>query len=141
MSPSRLVVALRRKSNTENWIDCYVSGDNGGTWSFLSKVGRTEEDNRFNGNPPALIRMADGRLCCVFGNRSRRRIVAVVSGDEGTTWRPEMILRDGFRSANGWPDLGYCRLHQRRDGCLVAVYFWCTQDRPQTHIEATLFWP
>jgi hypothetical protein len=41
--------------------------------------------------------------------------------------------------ANGSPDLVYPRLYQRRDGQLVAVYFWCTRERPQTHIEATVF--
>ena len=62
-----LVVALRRKSGTANWIDCYVSHDNASMWTFLSKVGKTEDENHFNGNPPALVQMADGRLCCVFG--------------------------------------------------------------------------
>jgi hypothetical protein len=51
------------------------------------------------------------------------------------------VLRDDFSSANGWPDLGYPGLYQRRDGRLVAVYFWCTRERPQTHIAATIFKP
>jgi len=52
LSPSDLVVALRRKSAIENWIDCFVSDDDGTTWSFLSQVGKTEDGNQFNGNPP-----------------------------------------------------------------------------------------
>ncbi len=47
--------------------------------------------------------------------------------------------RDCFQSVNGFADLGYPRLYQRRDGQLVAVYFWCTPERPETHIEATIF--
>jgi hypothetical protein len=141
LSASQLVVALRRKSPTENWIDCYRSLDNGATWSFLSRIGRTEDGNQHNGNPPALIRLSDGRLCCAFGNRSRRQIVATLSDNGGATWGPERVLRDDFHSANGWPDLGYCRLFQRTDGRLVTVYFWCTPERPQTHIAATIWQP
>jgi hypothetical protein len=141
LSDSKLVAALRRKSEAENWIDGFASTDNGVTWSFLSRIGKTEEGNRFNGNPPAMLQLSDGRLCCVFGNRSRRQIVATLSEDGGATWGPEHVLRDDFHSANGWPDLGYCRLFQRTDGRLVAVYFWCTPERPQTHIAATIWEP
>ncbi len=138
LSDGYLVVALRRRSPVANWIDCYTSTDDGWTWAFLSKVADTTDDGRFNGNPPALIRLADGRLCCAYGNRSHRQIRARFSEDAGATWGPELILRDDFRSANGSPDLGYCRLFQRSDGSLVVVYFWCTADRPETHIEATV---
>jgi hypothetical protein len=141
LSQSQLVVALRRKSATENWIDGFASTDDGATWSFLSRIGKTEDGNRHNGNPPALIRLADGRLCCAFGNRSRRQIVVTLSEDGGATWGPQRVLRDDFRSANGGPDLGYCRLFQRTDGQLITVYFWCTPERPQTHIAATIWEP
>lgn len=82
---------------------------------------------------------ADGRLCCACGNRTERRLLARFSADGGASWGEPLILRDDFHSANGWPDLGYPRLYQRRDGRLVVVYFWCTRDRPETHIEATIF--
>ena len=134
-----LVVALRRKSPEHNWIDCFSSDDNGLRWSFLSKIADTEDGNNFNGNPPAMIRLGDSRLCCVYGNRSRRQIIARYSDDEGATWPLEQVIRTGFESANGSPDLGYVRLYQRTDRKLVAVYFWCTPSMPQTHIEATIF--
>ena len=108
------------------------------TWSFLSKISDTGGSN---GNPPAMIQLADGRLCCVLGQRDRRIILAKYSRDDGKTWSEDQILRDGFLSRNGWPDLGYPRLFQRPDGKLVAVYFWCTPERPETHIAATLFDP
>jgi len=136
LSESKIVVAIRRRSTANNWIDCYVSYDNGMTWSFLSKV---DDIGGFNGNPPALIRLKDGRLVCVYGNRSDKCIIAKYSEDEGKTWSIGYIIRDDFQSVNGWPDLGYPRLFQRPDGRLVAVYFWCTKSRPQTHIEATVF--
>ncbi|MGC9349482.1 MAG: sialidase family protein [Anaerolineae bacterium] len=141
LTSSRLVVAVRRKSEIANWIDCYESLDNGLTWAFLSRVGDTEAGNEFNGNPPALIEMSDGRLCCAYGHRSLGQIIARYSYDEGRTWTPGQIVRQNFQSANGWPDLGYVRLFQRSDGRLVAVYFWCNEEMPQTHIEATIFDP
>ncbi len=139
LSKSRLIAAVRRKSPEHNWIDCYQSDDNGASWSFLSKLGNTEAGNDFNGNPPSLLRMADRRLCAVYGNRTDRQIIASFSADEGASWGEPLVLRDNFESVNGWPDLGYARLFQRTDGRLVAVYFWCTAERPQTHLEATIF--
>jgi hypothetical protein len=136
-----LVVALRRKSRTANWIDCYASSNNGASWTLLSRITETEYGNRFNGNPPALIRAADDCLCCAYGNRGKRQILARYSRDGGKTWTRELLLRGGFASENGFPDLGYVRLFRRRDGRLTAVYFWCSEERPQTHIEATVFAP
>ena len=95
--------------------------------------------NEWNGNPPALIRMGDGPLCAVYGNRTARQMQARYSGDDGATWSAPQVLRDDFQSANGFPDLGYPRLFQRPDGRLVTAYFWCTAERPQTHIAATIF--
>jgi len=139
LSETEIVVALRRRSAEHNWVDVYGSADHGQSWVFVSKVGDTEDGNSHNGNPPAMVRTRDGRLCCVYGNRSRRQIIARVSADSGATWGPEHVLREDFRSVNGQPDLGYPRLFSRPDGKLVAVYFWCTPERPQTHIEATIF--
>ena len=139
VSATEIVVALRRKSAEHNWIDVYGSADNGRSWAFVSEVGDTEDGNRHNGNPPAMVLTLDGGLCCVYGNRSRRQIIARMSADKGATWGPEHILREDFASVNGQPDLGYPRLFNRPDGKLVAVYFWCTPQRPQTHIEATIF--
>jgi hypothetical protein len=139
VSPTQLVTAVRRKSNEHNWLDCFASEDNGGSWAHLSRIGYTETGNTYNGNPPALIRMADERLCAVYGNRSKRQMVARYSSDDGRTWSDPQVLRDDFESAGGFPDLGYARLFQRLDGRLVTAYFWCTTERPQTHIESTIF--
>jgi hypothetical protein len=138
LSADRIVVAIRRRNNTlpSCWVDCFQTEDNGENWTFLSKVGDTGGSN---GNPPAMIRMSDGRLCCVFGNRDRAAMVAKFSADRGATWGPDVVLRDDFQSINGFNDLGYARLFQRPDGKLATVYFWCSPERPETHIEATLF--
>jgi hypothetical protein len=137
ISPSTIITAVRRK-NAENisWIDCYCSLDNGEQWSFLSRIGDTGGSN---GNPPAMVRMVDGRICCVFGNRDNRVMLAKFSGDEGKTWGMEKVLREDFLSVNGYADLGYPRLFQRPDGKLIALYFWCSPEKPETHIEATIF--
>lgn len=139
ISATTLLVATRRKSKEHNWIDCYVSHDNGASWEFASKLGDTEDGNRHNGNPPALIVMSDGRLCGVYGNRSRQQMLARFSDDQGASWTEPLVIRDGFRSVNGYPDLGYPRVFQRTDGRLVATYFWCTEEKPQTHVAATVF--
>ena len=122
----------------QGWIDAYGSTDDGASWSFLSRVG---EAGGWNGNPPALARLHDGRLCCVYGNRSRRQILARFSADEGQTWGQEWVLRDDFESIDDEPDFGYPRLTQRADGRLVALYYWATRDHPQQHIAATLWQP
>lgn len=139
LSRTEIAVALRRKSDAHNWVDVYGSADNGQTWAFSSRVGDTEDGNAYNGNPPAMVLTQDGRLCCVYGNRSQRRMIARFSSDNGATWGAEYVLRADFASVNGAPDLGYPRLFCRPDGKLVAAYFWCTEERPQTHIEATIF--
>ena len=139
LTDSRLVTALRRKSPERNWIDCFGSSDGGDSWSFLSTVGETESGSAHNGNPPALVQLRDGRLCCAYGNRSDRQIVARYSRDDGHSWGDSQVLRDGFQSVNGSPDLGYVRLFQRTDGRLVAVYFWCSPEMPETHVESTIF--
>ncbi len=132
-----LLAALRRKDQQgHGWIDCWSSTDNGGNWSAVSQIGAT---GGFNGNPPALIQMGSGALCCAYGNRDRRVILARYSDDQGRSWSAEQVVRDEFCSVNGFPDLGYPRLFQRSDGRLTAVYFWCSSQRPQTHIAATVF--
>jgi len=135
----KLVAAVRRRETPKHvcWIEAYVSTDAGHTWRSLGKVGDT---GGRNGNPPALVRLAGGRLCCVYGRRDRRQIVARLSEDEGQTWGKETVLRDDFVRDRA-PDLGYPRLVQRADGLLVAIYYWATEELPQQHIEATIWDP
>jgi hypothetical protein len=139
-SETRLVTAIRRRLGSGGkpcWVDAYVSKDNASSWSFVSKVG---DAGVWNGNPPAMVRMKDGRLCCVYGNRSRKQMIARFSGDEGVTWGPEIILRDDFEvDSFDDRDFGYPRVVQRPDGKLVAIYYWATKERPQHQIAATIW--
>jgi hypothetical protein len=137
-APGRLVSAVRRRDmGTDRcWIDAYGSDDAGASWSFLSKVGQTGGQN---GNPPALIRLNDGRLCCAYGRRDRRQMVARLSTDKGRSWGEERVLRDDYQLVNDDADLGYPRMAQRADGRIVTIYYWATEDAPQQHIEATIW--
>lgn len=139
-APHKLVTAVRRRElGTERcWVDTYLSEDDGQSWSFLSKVGDT---GVANGNPPALVRLRDGRLCCVYGNRSRRQLLARISRDEGATWGDERTLREGYASLEEDEDFGYPRLVQRADGRLVAMYYWASAGLPYQHIAATIWDP
>jgi len=138
ISKTKLVTVLRRKYPGQ-WVDAFISNDNGNSWQFLSKVADT---GGWNGNPPALARLADGRLCCVYGNRSKRQIIARLSEDDGATWGPEIVLRNDFQADKfDDPDLGYPRLVQRPDGKLVAIYYWATAQHPRQHIAATIWDP
>ena len=139
-APGRLVSAVRRREmGTERcWIDVYGSGDAGESWSFLSKVGET---GGHNGNPPALIRLYDGRLCCAYGRRDRRQMVARLSADEGRSWGEERVLRQDYQPVHDDADLGYPRMAQRVDGRVVTIYYWATRDLPEQHIAATIWDP
>jgi hypothetical protein len=138
ISESKLVTTLRRKYPGE-WIDAFVSYDNGNSWTFLSQVADTYT---WNGNPPALVRLTDGRLACAYGNRLDRRIEARISEDEGLTWSNEIILRDDYQTdAYNDPDLGYCRMVVRPDGKLVTMYYWATPEHPTHQIAATIWDP
>ena len=138
----RLVAAVRRREigvDRSCWIDAYASTDGGATWKWLVKIGDT---GGHNGNPPALTKLRDGRLCCVFGNRDQAVMLAKFSEDEGRTWRKETVLRDDFqRDRHNDPDMGYPRVFQRADGKLMAVYYWATKDHFHHHIAGTIWEP
>ena len=131
-SATRLVSAMRRKVTVEeggkkkdsHWIDVYESPDNGKTWRFLSKVADTDRGEK-NGNPPAMIRLRDGRLCVAYGFRSLPYgMRAKISTDEGKTWASEIVLR---KDAGTW-DFGYPRMIQRPDGKIVTIYYYNTNN-------------
>lgn len=138
--PDRFVSALRRRNmqSGDCWVDAYASADGARTWSFAGRVGET---GKANGNPPALVRLADGRLCCVFGNRTTRQMLACTSADAGRTWTGPAVVREGYDSGLGDEDFGYPRLVQRADGKLVALYYWADKAHPRQHIAASIWTP
>jgi hypothetical protein len=132
-------VRVRQTPADVNRIDGYTSRDGGRTWALAGKVGDTGAGN---GNPPAVLRLADGRLCCAYGDRSRNKLFARLSRDGGATWGEEVILREGYQpDAAGEVDFGYPRLFGRRDGAVACVYYWADKDRPTNHIARTTWTP
>lgn len=143
ISDNELVMSIRRRviaDNTKNWLDLYYSYDLGKTWEFRSKIGDT---GAYNGNPPSLVKLNDGRLCSVYGDRNSSRIVGRYSSDSGKSWTNEFIVRDDFytRERQDMKDLGYCRVVQNSDGEIVAVYYWATKENPEQHIAASIWKP
>jgi len=139
VSENELVTAVRQLRGEEyvSWIDTYVSKDNGKTWYYLSRV--AEADKKYwNGNPPAIARLCDGRLAVTYGYRAYPYgIRAKLSTDNGQTWGREIILR---RDGRNW-DLGYTRTVVRTDGKIVTMYYYSTKDNPNQYIAATIWDP
>jgi hypothetical protein len=133
----------REESEDRNWLESWVSEDNAATWRQLPNP---VADTGWGGSPPALAKLADGRLCLVYAWRGHTveqpsRICARYSANGGETWGPEIVLR-GNDGANF--DVGYPRLTQRPDGILVALYYYnhgLLETPSYRTIDATLFAP
>jgi BNR repeat-like domain len=129
LSPSSLLTTVRFR----RWIEAYRSDDNGSTWQ---QVARAVPDTG-RGNPPSLVRLADGRLVLTYGYRAEPYgIRARISKDQGRTWDDEVVLR----SDGGTWDLGYTRTVQRPDGKLVTVYYYNIGDT-ERFIGGTIWEP
>jgi len=135
LSASELLVIVRRREGWKRWLSAYRSEDNGATWRYLNDP----VSSLGEGNPPSLIRLADGRLCLTYGYRAAPfHIGARFSSDEGRTWSDEFVVRaDGANR-----DLGYVRSVQRPDGKVVSVYYFSDQETgPERYIAATIWDP
>ena len=132
-SGTQLVSAIRRKDSDVGFIEVYVSNDDGRSWTLLSKAAAT---GKRNGNPPAMVRLKDGRLVLTYGYRSEPiGIRAKISRDGGRTWGQEIHLRDDGRT---W-DLGYPRTVTLPDDTIVTMYYFTTEQRKEEHIAATIW--
>ena len=133
----RLLVAVRcrggRESRDGNWIDLYCSDDNAANWRFMNQP---VAETGTGGNPPAMMLLADGRLCLVYGYRDAPSgLRAVLSEDEGATWGNPVILRDD----GGDHDVGYPRAVQRPDGRVVSAYYYDDEPDGERYIAATIW--
>jgi hypothetical protein len=135
LSGKELLTAVRRREGPKGWIELYRSRDGGKTW----KPDGVPAPDLGEGNPPSLIRLADGRLCLTYGRRALPySIEARLSGDGGRTWGKEVTLRAG----GGGRDLGYPRSVQVRDGKVVTVYyFWDRKTGVERYVAATIWDP
>lgn len=134
LSPTALFTTIRRRDGDPSWIEAYRSDDNGASWTFVNRpVPDTGE-----GNPAALLKLRDGRLCLIYGRRAAPfGIRARLSADEGQTWSPDVVLR----ARAGGRDIGYPRAIQRPDGKVVCVYYICNAPDKERFIEATIWNP
>jgi hypothetical protein len=137
LSPKELLTAMRVKlDNDTTGIEIYRSRNDGDSWQMWARP--AVWSGPFNGNPPSLIRLKDGRLCLTYGVRTPPyRICARLSTNGGKTWSDEIVLRnDGAL----W-DLGYVRSVQRSDGNVVTVYYFPEQPHTERIIAATIWDP
>jgi hypothetical protein len=138
LSPKDLLTTVRRAEDStarKSWIEGWTSADNGESWSLVNDpVPDTGE-----GNPPHLIKLADGRLCLTYGHRAPPfGIFARLSSDAGKTWSKPITLRND----GGGRDIGYPRSVQRPDGKVVTVYyFWDAKTGPERYVAATIWSP
>lgn len=93
VSKNKFILAYRKRyrelANKKNAIEALVSEDGCRTWRFLSTVKIMES----NSNPPALVELKDGRLCCIYGDHHNRMVCGKYSEDGGKTWGEEFIIR------------------------------------------------
>jgi hypothetical protein len=141
LSKDKFLLTYRKinipKTPIESTIDAYVSNDRCKTWRFISTI----KEIKTNSNPPAIVKLDDGRLCCIYGDRDAAKVCGKYSSDEGKTWGKEFVIREHYKSLDGWADMGYPRLVKRPDGKLVAMYYWASPDHPQHFIAASIWKP
>jgi len=131
LSPSEILVSIRRNKS----IEAYYSADNGLSWQKqIDPVENTGE-----GNPPAMLKMKDGRICIIWGSRKEPfSMLAKISNDKGKSWSEPYVLRGDGNSR----DMGYPRAVQRPDGKIVAVYYFADEATGhERYIGATIWTP
>jgi len=135
LSGKDIVVVLRRRRGLKRWLTAYISHDDGYNWEPLDDP----VSDLGEGNPPSLIKLADGRLCLTYGVREKPfRICAKFGRDGGRTWSEEIVLRDDGAGR----DMGYVRSVQRPDGKVVTVYYFTdSKIGVERHIAATIWDP
>ena len=138
LSATNLLTTIRRREERleerDAWIDAYMSGDNGAHWQFLTRAA----PDLGEGNPPALVRLQDGRVCLTYGVRKPPyRMEARLSSDGGNSWSEPFVLRGDAASR----DIGYPRAVQRTDGKVVSVYFFHDRTHAERTIQATIWDP
>lgn len=144
LSANEILVTIRQREGDKSFIPAFLSVDNGISWTQLKNAA----DDTGIGNPPAMIRMNDGRICLVYGYRSDAQSIqkksktsdirARISNNNGKSWSKEYILRND----GSGQDIGYPRIVQRPDGKIVAVYYFMDDKTGrERYIGATIWEP
>ncbi len=144
LADGELLTTIRRREGDHSFIEAYRSVNNGTSWQQLSNP----TDDTGVGNPPAMIKLRDGRICLAYAYRAdvddirdgkkTSDIRAKLSSDNGRTWSKEYILRNDGSGR----DIGYPRVAQRLDGKIVVVYYFVDKHTgPERYISATIWEP
>ena len=125
-------MATRRREGEgeerHRWIDTWESHDNGQSWRFVNNAVADVGE----GNPPAMIRLSDGRLCLTYGDRKPPfEMRAKFSSDGGHTWSDPFVLQTG----GGGRDMGYPRdaPASRRKGRHTLLLLHAGEHLPADH--------
>jgi hypothetical protein len=101
------LVALRRRNNIpaqHNFIELFRSQDGGLSWQWLANP--VKENGLHSGNPPSMIRLADGRLCITYANRDKPHTIRAVFSTDLVIPRPCNGRTAKFSlSITGWTNL------------------------------------
>ncbi len=110
------LVGMVRYHGPDNCLRQTISKDGGRTWSPMTKT-------TMLGLPPHLIRLADGKLVCVYGRRFKDPgfgEFAAISDDNGKTWDTDNEISLA-PSHNG--DLGYPASCLLQNGDILTVFY------------------
>ena len=132
-----IITAIRSRDSSghNDSINMMRSEDNGQSWATISTPAPRTGNG---GNPPSMIRLADGRICLTYGYRDDPYgIHAVLSEDNGSSWTDPLIIRDN----GGNHDIGYPRCIQRADGQVVTIYYYNDSPEGERYIAATIWKP
>ena len=87
LGPHELLSAGRLREGDHSWIETYFSSDDGRNWELRS----TPVPDTGEGNPAAMLKLADGRVCLTYGVRAKPfGMRAKMSRDGGRTWGDEV---------------------------------------------------
>jgi hypothetical protein len=134
LGSEKLITTVRVHEEKANRIDAYASNDNARTWTLLGSIAETGE---FGGNPPMLIKLADGRLCLTYGYRAQPYGIRARFSRDGEHWGDIKTIREG---APTW-EVGYPRSVQRPDGRVVTIYYYNDGPHNERFIAATIWDP
>jgi hypothetical protein len=140
LGPSKILTLIRRTKPPE--MVSFLSEDNGHTWTQLVNPVKVDA----NGNPPALVKLKDGRLCLVYGIRRESTMPDGIgmyftfSSDEGRSWTAPRLLQG--KDGSNW-DMGYPRVVLLPDGNVLATYYYnhTGQGDKYRRIAASIFDP
>lgn len=118
------LVALFRKC--QDFLRQAFSTDCGETWT-------KPEITKICGYPPQMIKLHNGSILCVYGQRKTPySIRGVISRDNGRTWDTDKIFT--IYEWSDEPDMGYPSSLEVAPGEILTV-FYCSRDKKWTHLR------